>query len=363
MGNYDISFNQLGIYLKDVPKSFHLFGIEIALYGLIIGLGTVCGFLLALHLAQKSGVKKDLVWDYIIWGIIVGVIGARLYYVIFSWDYYKDDLLSIFNIRQGGLAIYGGVIGAIGAMIVFCKLKKTSFTALLDVAVPGLILGQIIGRWGNFFNREVFGSYSDGLLSMQIPVNCPYVRSRDITQQLWDQMYAHDVNYISVHPTFLYEGLLNLAVLLIMLIYRKHKKFSGEIALIYLGGYGIVRFFVEGIRTDQLKFAGTEIAVSQMLGILLFVLALAADIVIRVRMARAKQCASGDSPAKECTIAENNAAEDNAAEDDATEDDAQNAEESTAVEESTASKEKSEVEEVAEEVAQESETAEEEKEK
>lgn len=284
MGSGDIAFNNLGIYLSNLPDGIEIFGFKIAFYGIVIGIGAIAGFCLALNLAKRSGVKQDLVWDYIIWGIIFGVVFARLYYVIFAWDYYKNDFWSVFNIRQGGLAIYGGVIGAIGSMMVFCKIKKTSFTALLDVAVPGLILGQIIGRWGNFFNREVFGGYYDGLLSMQLPIEA--VRSRDVTQEMIDHMNASGVNYISVHPTFLYEGALNLIVLIIMLIYRKHKKFSGEIALIYLGGYGIVRFFVEGIRTDQLMIGNSGIAVSQLLGIICFAGALVADIVIRIRLAK-----------------------------------------------------------------------------
>ena len=353
MGNSDIAFNNLGIYLKDVPSSFSIFGFEIALYGIIIGIGTIAGFCLALRLAGKSGVKKELVWDYIIWGIIFGVVCARLYYVIFAWDYYKDDFWSIFNIRQGGLAIYGGVIGAFGSMVVFCKIKKTSFTALLDVAVPGLILGQIIGRWGNFFNREVFGGYYDGLLSMQLPYAA--VRNRDVTQEMLDHMYAGgpECNFISVHPTFLYEGALNLIVLLIMLIYRKYKKFDGEIALIYLGGYGIVRFIVEGIRTDRLTIGDTNIAISQVVAILCLVFAVVADIVVRVRLTKKAKLSSlnpEEKPAEESVPEENTIQEDPADKKVAEESTEEEVAEEESTEEETAEEETA-VEETAEEAA------------
>jgi len=152
---------------------------------------------------------------------------------------------------------------------------------MADVAVLGLLVGQIIGRWGNFMNREAFGGYTDGLFAMQLPIEA--VRQSDISADI----AAHIVdgaNYIQVHPTFLYESSLNLILLLVLWFYRKHKKFDGDMMLIYLGGYGIIRFFVEGLRTDQLQIGSTGIAVSQMLGILLFVLALGTQIIVRSAM-------------------------------------------------------------------------------
>ena len=196
--------------------------------------------------------------------------------------------------RGGGMAIYGGVIAAFITLFVWCRIKKRDPRQIGDTAMAGLLLGQIIGRWGNFTNREVFGEYSDGLLAMRIPLEA--VRDRtDITENISAHI-AQGTNYIQVHPTFLYESVLNLLLLTVILLYFRHRKFRGEICLMYLGGYGIIRFFVEGIRTDRLKFAGTNIAVSQMLGITLFVAALAADIGIRIFLSRRKRVKVGDRP-------------------------------------------------------------------
>ena len=279
----DISFPNLGIYLKDVPKSFSVFGFDIAFYGLIIGVGVLLGILLAAHVAKISGMDPDLVWDFAIYAVIFSVIGARLYYVAFEWDYYKDDLLSIFNTRNGGMAIYGAVIAAFLTLFVYCKIKKISPFLLGDCGVMGLILGQAVGRWGNFMNREVFGGYTDNLLAMRLPVDA--VRGRDITAELAATI-ADGTNYIQVHPTFLYESIWNLMILVLMFLYRKHKKFNGEICLLYLAGYGLGRFIIEGIRTDRLFIPGTEIAVSQALSLCLVIFAVAADVIIRVRLNR-----------------------------------------------------------------------------
>lgn len=289
MNSGDISFPHLGIELHNVPQGFTAFGIHIAWYGVFIAIGMIAGFMTALWQAKKERVDTELIWDFSIPAIIFGVLGARIYYVIFFWEMYRDDPLSVLNIRQGGLAIYGGVIAAISACYIFSKVKKISFLKFLDVCIPGLIVGQIIGRWGNFTNREVFGRYTDGLFAMRLPI--VDVRSRDVTLELAEHMFSDNANYIQVMPTFFYEGALNLIVFLIMILYRKHKKFQGEIALIYLGGYGIVRFFIEGLRTDRLFLWNTNIAVSQLLGILLFLFAVGAEIVVRVRMMRRKMLA------------------------------------------------------------------------
>ncbi|MBQ1994049.1 MAG: prolipoprotein diacylglyceryl transferase, partial [Lachnospiraceae bacterium] len=243
MGANDIAFPYLGIYLKDLPKSFSIFGFPIAYYGLIIGIGVVLGVLMAVYVAGKEKLDPDIIWDFAIYAVIFSVIGARIYYVIFSWDIYKNDLLSIFNTRQGGLAIYGGVIGAFITLFVYCHIKKISPYKIGDCGVHGLVLGQIIGRWGNFFNREVFGGYTESIFAMRLPVEA--VRKGDISQSHLDGMAnMGDVNFIQVHPTFLYEGLWNLALLIFMLWYRKRKKYDGQMCLIYLGGYGIGRFII-----------------------------------------------------------------------------------------------------------------------
>lgn len=281
MGTSDIAFPHLGIYLSNLPKSFSVFGFTIAFYGVLIGIGVLAGVYMAVYISKKEKMNPDIIWDFAIYAVIFSVICARIYYVIFMWDQYKDNLLSIFNTRQGGLAIYGGVIGAFITLFVYSKIKKTKALAIGDCGVFGLILGQIIGRWGNFFNREVFGEYTDNILAMRLPVEA--VRPSDISVlQQQNMLVAGNINYIQAHPTFLYEGLLNLIILALMLFYRQYKKFDGEMCLFYLGGYGIVRFFVEGIRTDQLYIPGTQLAVSQILGLVLFIFSVVVDITVRV---------------------------------------------------------------------------------
>lgn len=283
MGKMDIAFPNLHIYLSDVPKSISVFGFDIAFYGIIIAIGVFLGFTLAAKEGRRLGQPEDVWWDFIIWAIVFSVIGARIYYVIFSWDLYKDNPMQIFNIRNGGLAIYGAVIGGILTLYVFSRIKKQSFFSMADAGVFGLLLGQIIGRWGNFMNREAFGGYTDGLFAMRLPIEM--VRASDISPNIAAHI-AEGTNYIQVHPTFLYESFLNLILLLIMWAYRKHKKFDGEMTLWYLGGYGIIRFFVEGLRTDQLQIGQTGIAVSQMLGGVLFAASLITAIVVHSRLRR-----------------------------------------------------------------------------
>lgn len=277
----DIAFPNLGIYLENVPKNFTVFGFTIAFYGVIIGIGMMAGLMMALREAKVSGQDPEIYWDFFLYAVIFSIIGARIYYVVFAWDYYKDNLLSIFNTRNGGLAIYGAVIAAFLTLLVYSRVKKTNFMQMADTGVLGLILGQIIGRWGNFMNREAFGEYTEGLFAMRLPVAA--VRANEITEKMADHL-TEGINYIQVHPTFLYESLWNLGILVLMLLYRKHKRFHGEICLFYLGGYGIGRFWIEALRTDQLRWGHTDIAVSQVLGLVLFFAAVAIDIVVRLRM-------------------------------------------------------------------------------
>ncbi len=275
----DIAFPNLGIYLHNMPKGFSVFGFEITLYGVLIGIGMLAGILLAAHQAKVAGQNPDIIWDFAIYAIVFSIVGARLYYVAFEWDMYKDDLLSIFNTRQGGLAIYGGVIAAFLTLFIYAKLKKQNPFWIMDACVPGLILGQAIGRWGNFTNREVFGEYTDNLFAMRLPIEA--VRARDISENVASHI-VEGTNYIQVHPTFLYESLWNVGVLVFLLLYRKHKKFEGELALYYLAGYGLGRAWIEGIRTDTLFIPGTTVPVSQVLAIVLFAGAILADISIRL---------------------------------------------------------------------------------
>lgn len=260
----DIRFPHLGIEIEKLGKSISIGGFSIAYYGIIIAFGMVCGYLVAAWQAKRTGQDKELYLDLALWDIIFAVIGARVYYVIFSWDYYSKNLKEIINTRGGGLAIYGGVIAGVLTTFVFSKVRKVSFMKLLDTACGGLLVGQIIGRWGNFFNREAFGGYTNGLFAMQIKRT--EVNPSNITHDIIKHMVDIDgVSYIQVHPTFLYESLWNIAVLLVILIFTKKKKYDGQLFLMYLLGYGIGRFWIEGLRTDQLLIPGTAVAVSQVL--------------------------------------------------------------------------------------------------
>lgn len=279
MNSTDIAFPNLGIYLENVPKNFTIFGFSVAFYGLIIGIGVIAGILMAVYEAKRTEQNPDDYWDFAIYAILFSIVGARLYYVIFSWDNYKNNLLEIFNLRRGGLAIYGAVIAAFLTLFIYTQIKKKSFFQMADTAVLGLILGQIIGRWGNFMNREAFGDYSNGLLAMALPMDA--VRQHEITANHLAHV-AEGTNYIMVHPTFLYESLWNLGLLILLLLYRRHKKFEGEISLMYLAGYGIGRFFIEGLRTDQLLLPIVGLPVSQLLGIVLFVVCTILIIVFRM---------------------------------------------------------------------------------
>lgn len=283
MNQMDIAFPNLGIYLHNVPQAFYIGNFRVALYGCMIALGMLCGILMATHIAKKTKQSPDTYWDISIWLIIFSLIGARMYYVIFFWDAYKDDLLQIFNVRAGGLAIYGGVLGGILTAYVYCVIKKLYLPEILDTAVFGLLVGQIIGRWGNFFNREVFGGYTNSLLAMRLPVAA--VRERDITAEL-ASMIPEGANYIQVHPTFLYEGLWNLGVLLFLLAFLKHRRFKGEMFLLYLAGYGIGRAWIEAIRTDQLYITGTSIPVNLVMGVFMAAASITAIVIIRIRSSK-----------------------------------------------------------------------------
>jgi phosphatidylglycerol:prolipoprotein diacylglycerol transferase len=286
MDTMDIAFPHLGIYLRNVPKTITIGNFSIALYGIVIAIGMLCGIALAAHIAKKTNQNPDTYWDISIWLIIFSIIGARVYYVIFFWDAYRNDPIQIFNLRGGGLAIYGGVIAGVITAVVYCHVKKIRPRVVLDTAAYGLILGQIIGRWANFFNREVFGGYTDNLFAMRLPI--AMVRERDITADLASHIQA-GTNYIQVHPTFLYESLWNLMILCIMFWYRKRKKFDGEMMLLYFGGYGLGRAWIEYIRTDQLYITGTTIPVSMVLAIVMLAVSIVLDIYGRSRVKKLEQ--------------------------------------------------------------------------
>ncbi len=294
----DIYFPNLGIELHDVISSIDVLGYRVALYGIVIGLGMLCGWLMAEWTAKRTGQSSEIYLDFALIAILTAVIGARAYYVIFALDEFIDKPLSVFNLRTGGLAIYGGIIAAVITALVFSKIKKYSFWLLADTGCIGLITGQIIGRWGNFFNREAFGKYTEGPLAMQLAVQdvdavyrpgVPVTKLQELYAgktaalerilEIREKMVMIDgVQYIQVHPTFLYESLWNLCLLIFLFFYTKHKKFDGEIILLYIAGYGLGRVWMEGLRTDQLFLWGTPIAVSQLLSGLLVIVAVVAII-------------------------------------------------------------------------------------
>lgn len=272
MNGADIRFVHLGITINHLKSSISVFGFRIAFYGIIIGIGMLTGLWIAQSDAKRRGQDPELYLDFALYAIICSIIGARLYYVIFEWDYYKNNLLQIFNLRAGGLAIYGGVIAGTITMIVYTRMKKVSFFSMADTGVLGLVTGQIIGRWGNFFNCEAFGGYTDSLLAMRIRralVNDNMLNADVLNHRIVE----NGVEYIQVHPTFFYESCWNLCLLLFMLWFRRYKKYDGQMLWIYLLGYGIGRFWIESLRTDQLILFGTGLPVSQALSLVLILVA------------------------------------------------------------------------------------------
>ena len=261
----------MGIHLKNVGQSFYIFGLEITYYGVLIGLGMLCGVFIAVTEAKRTKQNPDHYYDLAMFGIVISVIGARIYYVVFQWEAYKDHLVSIFNIREGGLAIYGGIIAATLTMIGYAKIKGVNLFQVFDTVAPALLMGQIIGRLGNFFNREVFGEYTNSIFAMQLPLD--RVRYSDTTELMREHLVnIGGIDFIQVHPTFLYEIMWNVVLFGFLWWYRKHKKFEGQLFLLYLLGYGLGRIWIEGVRTDQLQLPGLGWPVSQMLsGILILV--------------------------------------------------------------------------------------------
>ena len=196
-----ISFPNLGIDIYDLPNKFSIFGLEIAFYGLIIGLGMLAGMMIGFREAKLTGQNVEDYIDLALYGIVFAIVGARLYYVIFEWDYYKGDFFKIINLREGGLAIYGGVIAAVITCFILARIKKLSFLQMADTGCIGLILGQIIGRWGNFFNREAFGGDSNGLFAMKINTWDSSVDRIAVPEAV---SYIDEAGqFIQVQPTFL----------------------------------------------------------------------------------------------------------------------------------------------------------------
>ena len=256
---------------------------------MIIALGMALGYALVQWQAKRTKQNSELYLDFAMFAIVSAIIGARAYYVIFSWDDYKDDLLQIFNIRGGGLAIYGGIIGAVITAIIFCRVRKVSFWLLTDTACGGLALGQAIGRWGNFFNREAFGSYTDNFLAMQLKLSEVAESAVNNDPNYLKNLKVIDgVEYIQVHPTFLYESIFTLILAIVIVIITKKKQYDGQLFLVYLAGYGLCRTFIESLRTDQLLIWNTKIPVSQILSLLLCICSVVILIVKEIKIRKEK---------------------------------------------------------------------------
>lgn len=265
----EIWFPNLGIEIDHLSRTaFTVFGQDIYWYGIFIGLGVILGVLLALHEAKRTGQNPDTYLDFIIYAMIIAIIGARLYYVIFSWDFYSQHPEKIFAIREGGLAIYGGIIGGVLTAIVYSRVKKKNFWVMADTMAPSLILGQMLGRWGNFFNKEAFGGFTDNLFAMRYQLS--QVRASDVTPNILQNLVTvNGVDYIQVHPTFLYESMWSLCVFIILLILQRKKKFDGQVCATYFFGYALGRVWIEGLRTDQLCIG--NVPVSQALSAVLII--------------------------------------------------------------------------------------------
>lgn len=246
------------------PIAFNLFGIPIRWYGILISTAMLIGAILALREGKRVNIDEDYLLDIFLVTIPSAIIGARLYYVIFEWANYKDNLIKIFDIRGGGLAIHGGVLGAVIAGSIYAKKKNISFFKIADICAPSIILGQAIGRWGNFINQEAHGG----------PVSSEFISH--FPEFIQKQMLIEGTYY---HPTFLYESIWNLIVFIFLIIYRRKNKHNGYVFLLYTILYSIGRYFIEGLRTDSLMMGSLRTA--QVVSILLIVLSIIGMFIIK----------------------------------------------------------------------------------
>lgn len=251
-----ISFPMLGDWSIDPPYSFNLFGLEIYFYGVIIALGFILAALYCAKRAKEFGLSSDELYELVIWLIPTCIIGARLYYVLFKLDYFIANPDRIFALRDGGLAIYGGIIAGIIVGIIWCRAKRIRVFAVADLTAFGLLIGQSVGRWGNFINREAFGAQTEIFCRM------------GLTVPGFETLY--------VHPTFLYESLWNFFGLIVLHIWSKKgkRKYDGQVFWLYILWYGLGRAWIEGLRSDSLYIGSTDIRVSQLLAIVSAVVSL-----------------------------------------------------------------------------------------
>lgn len=266
-----VSFPGLGLEFELNRVAFSIGGFNVYWYGLLIGIGFMLAGTYALLNARKVGVDSDRLIDVVMVGLVCGVIGARLYYVIFDWETFQGDLSKIFDIRQGGLAIYGGILAGMAGGIIMAKIRKVRVRPAMDLAAAGFLIGQGIGRWGNFVNVEAFGSNTNSILGMTGPKVVGYLTQVKNSGAAWAQNIDP---HMPVHPTFLYESVWCLTGFLIIALWLMHRrKYDGQVFLFYTAWYGLGRFFIEGLRTDSLMWG--PVRVSQALALVAFVTATA----------------------------------------------------------------------------------------
>lgn len=266
-----VRFPNLGFMFQYEDSTISVLGFEVTIYGLLIAAGMLLGILFVIAAAKRQKQNVNRYLEASILSILGGVIGARLYYVAFSWENFSGrSWKMICDISSGGMAIYGGIFGAALVTAIYCRIRRLSFGQVADTLSVGLLIGQIIGIWGNFFNREGFGEYTESLFAMRLPFES--VQSSAVTEKMMNNRILIDgVEYIQAHPLAVYECAWCLILLLILLIYTARKKFQGEIFLRYLSGYGLGKCLIEWLRTDALCIPGTEISVSFVISAVLFV--------------------------------------------------------------------------------------------
>lgn len=262
---FNVSFPKLGLSFNINRVAFNINGFEVYWYGIIIGAGFLLALLFAILNLKRYKINGDDFFDCVLVGLICGIVGARLYYVIFSWKDYASNPMEIFAIHKGGLAIYGGIIGGLGAACIVAKIKKMNIPAILDIGAMGFLIGQGIGRWGNFINQEAFGT----------PTDLP-----------WGMM-SENTDGVAVHPCFLYESLWCLIGFgVLFFISLKWRKFDGQIFILYLIWYGFERMIVEGLRTDSLYVPFLNLRVSQILSAVLVIVGI---ILLIINLKKAKK--------------------------------------------------------------------------
>ena len=265
MGN-QLSFPALGISLNIDRVAFSIGPVTVYWYGIIVVTGIILGYFYASYRSGEFDIKRDTLSDYVIYAVVGGIIGARIYYVAFSWDYYKLHPEKIIAVWEGGIAIYGGIIGAVIVILIMSKLYKQNPIDIMDCCAGGLVLGQAIGRWGNFVNIEAFGANTNSAFGMTSPVITDYL-TRNMEKLALNGIIVDPMT--PVHPTFLYESVWNFAAFVIIVLFTGKRKFKGEVTLLYFGLYGLGRSWIEGLRTDSLMWGSFR--VSQVLAIILTV--------------------------------------------------------------------------------------------